>query len=210
MKGLDMWHGKIFCFSALLTALFSSGTATAQEPDIDCESAKRYLVEQYDRSDPATNEKYYEIWSSAQCVRARENAELHVDPDIASNEQFIRSLSQDYDARLAQLPAICQSIVDNRWSQASEKFRLQQKKSELLASCIRNRQHSVRAEYLNRLNKEAAAQFVEKQRLNREQIAADEAADAMRRAEYEKKMEQWRDAVKRCEAGDVRYCSSGL
>ena len=172
MKGLNMWHGKIFCFSALLTALFSSGTATAQEPDIDCESAKRYLVEQYDRSDPATNEKYYEIWSSAQCVRARENAELHVDPDIASNEQFIRSLSQDYDARLAQLPVICQSIVDNRWSQA--------------------------------------AQFVEKQRLNREQIAADEAADAMRRAEYEKKMEKWRDAVKRCEAGDVRYCSSGL
>jgi hypothetical protein len=205
-----MWHGRLFFFGALLVAIFSSGTAAAQEPGIDCETAKRYLVEQYDRYNPANNEKYYEIWSSAQCAQSRKNAELDVDSDIESNEKFIRGLSRDYDARLAELPAICQSIVDKRWADASETFRSQQKKSELLSSCILNQRHFVRAEYLNRLNNEAEAQFVEKQRLNREQIAADKAADAKRRADYEMKMEKWRDAVKRCKAGDLRYCSSEL
>lgn len=204
-----MLQRKTFFISAFLVALLFNGTAMAQEPDLDCEGAKQYLVEQYSRSDPENNEKYYKIWSSAQCAQSRKNAELYVDSEIESNEQFIRSLSSDYDARLARIPAICAPIVEKRWSESSEKFRSQQKKPELLTSCIRNQSHSLRAEYLNRLNEEAAAQYNEKQRLNREQIAADNRAEAERKAAYEMKMEEWRDAVKRCKAGQIQYCSSG-
>tara|TARA_R110001606_G_scaffold74168_2_gene171747 strand:+ start:1299 stop:1916 length:618 start_codon:yes stop_codon:yes gene_type:complete len=200
---------KIFFLSAVLAALLCNGTAMAQETNPDCESAKQFLVEQYSRSDPQNNQKYYKIWSSPQCVEHRKNAELYVDSEIQSNERLIRSLSQDYDARLAKLPAICEPIVEKRWSESSQKFKMQQKKAELLTSCVRNQSHSLRAEYLNRLNEESEAQFVERQRLNREQIAADNRAEAERRADYERKMEEWRDAVKRCKAGQIQYCSSG-
>lgn len=209
MKGLDMLQRKIFFISALWAGLFFNGTAMAQETNADCDGAKQYLAEQYSRSDPENNEKYYKIWSSAQCVNYRKKAELSVDSAIAGNEQFIRSLSQDYDARLATIPAICKPIVEKRWSEASEKFRSEQKKPELLTSCIRNQSHALRAEYLNRLNEESEAQFLEKQRLNLEQIAADKKADTERKAAYEMKMEEWRDAVKRCNAGDIQYCSPG-
>lgn len=188
---------KILLISGLLALLSYNGAAVAQESGAGCEVAKQYLVEQYSRSDPEKNEKYYNIWSSPECVQYRKNAELDVDSDIRSNEQLIRSLSQDYDTRLAEIPGICGPIVEKRWSESSDKFRQQQKKTELLSSCIRNQSHSLRAEYLNRMNEEAEAQFVEKQRLNLEQVAA-----------YEMKMEEWRDAVKRCKAGEIRYCSS--
>ncbi|AMO72652.1 hypothetical protein AZE99_13035 [Sphingorhabdus sp. M41] len=190
-------------------ALFFSGAAMAQDTDADCAAAKQYLAEQYSRSDPENNEKYYKIWSSEQCVNSRKQAELHVDSAIAENEQFIRSLSSDYDTRLAEIPAICRPIVEKRWAGASEKFRAKQKKPELLISCIRNRSHALRAEYLNRLNEQSEAQFLEQQRLNREQIAADKKADAERKAAYEMKMEEWRDAVKRCKAGEIRFCAPG-
>lgn len=203
-----MLQGKLFFINALLMLLFFNGTALAQETKGDCEAAKQYLIEQYSRTNPENNEKYYKIWASPECVNHRKNAELSVDADIESNEQFIRSLSSDYDTRLAQIPALCEPIVDQRWAAASEKFRSQQKKSELLTACIRNQSHSLRAEYLNRLNAESAAQHAEKLRLNQEQIAADKQAYAERQAAYEMKMEQWRDAVKRCEAGQLQYCSS--
>jgi len=203
-----MLQGKIFFINALLVVLFFNGNAMAQEPNAACERAKQYLVDQYSRSDPENNEIQYKIWASPECVAYRKSAELSVDSDIASNERFIRSLSSDYDTRLVQIPAICEPIVDQRWAASSEKFRSQQKKSELLTACIRNQSHSLRAEYLNRLNEESAAQYTEKLRLNQEQIAADKQAYAEREAAYEMKMEQWRDAVRRCEAGQLRYCSS--
>tara|TARA_R110000824_G_scaffold250748_3_gene439532 strand:+ start:706 stop:1323 length:618 start_codon:yes stop_codon:yes gene_type:complete len=197
----------IFCTSALSAILCFNGTAMAQEPSLDCEGAKQYLVQQYSRSDPANNEKYYNIWSSPQCVQARKNAELSVDPGIKSNEQLIRSRSQDYDTRLAKIPALCEPIVEKRWSGASEKFRAEQQKSELLTSCIRNQSHALRAEYLNRVNEQSEAQYAEKLKLNQQKIAADQKADADRQAAYEIKMDEWRDAVKRCNAGEIRYCS---
>jgi hypothetical protein len=195
--------------NAALAGLLFSGAAMAQEPNAECEAAKEYLVGQYSRTDPDNNEKYYQIWSSPECVQHRKDAELDVDSGIKSNEQLIRSLSEDYDARLAEIPAICGPIVEKRWSESSEKFKLQQKKTELLTSCIRNQSHSLRAEYLNRVNEESEAQFIEKKRLNLEQIAADKKAHDERNAAYEMKMEEWRDAVKRCNAGEIRYCSSG-
>tara|TARA_R110002020_G_scaffold6037_1_gene25311 strand:- start:11 stop:628 length:618 start_codon:yes stop_codon:yes gene_type:complete len=197
----------IFCTSALSAILCFHGTAMAQEPGLDCEGAKQYLVQQYSRSDPANNEKYYNIWSSPQCEQARKNAELSVDPGIESNEQLIRSRSPDYDTRLAKIPALCEPIVEKRWSGASEKFRAEQKKSELLTSCIRNQSHALRAEYLNRVNEQSEAQYAEKLKLNQQKIAADQKADADRQAAYEIKMDEWRDAVKRCNAGEIRYCS---
>ena len=200
---------KLIFTNSILAGLFFSGAAMAQEPNVGCEAAKKYLVEQYSRSDPENNEKYYQIWSSPECVQHRKNAELDVDSDIQSNEKLIRSLSTDYDARLVEIPAICGPIVEKRWSESSEKFRMQQKKTELLTSCVRNQSHSLRAEYLNRVNEEAEAQFIEKQRLNLEQITADKMADAERKAAYEMEMEEWRDAVKRCKAGEIQYCSSG-
>ena len=205
-----MLQGKIFFIGALLAALFLDGTALAQEPDPDCAAAKQYLLNEYSRTNPEENEKYYRIWSSAQCVQARKNAELQLDSVIESNEEFIRSLSQDYDARLAEIPAICKPIVDKRWSAASEKFRAEQNKAELLTSCIRNRSHALRTEYLHRLNEESAAQYAERLRLNEEQIAADRLAHAERRAAYERKMDEWREAVRRCNAGEIRYCSEPL
>lgn len=202
-----MLYRKIFFINALVMAVFCSGTAMAQEPGVNCEGAKQYLVGQYSRSDPENNEKYYQIWASPECENSRKKAELHVDPEIESNEQFIRSLTSDYDERLAKIPAICAPIVETRWSASSEKFRSQQNRSELLTACIRNQSHSLRAEYLNRLNADSATQYAEKLRLNQEQIAADQQAYAERQAAHEMKMEQWRDAVKRCEAGQISYCS---
>lgn len=202
-----MLQEKIFFIGALLAALLLDGTALAQESDPDCAAAKQYLLSEYSRTNPEENERHYRIWSSAQCVQARESAELHVDSAIESNQQLIRSLSQDYDARLAEIPAICQPIVDQRWSAASEKFRAEQNKSELLTSCIRNRSHALRTEYLNRLNEESAAQYAERLRLNEQMIAADQLAHAERRAAYEQKMDEWREAVRRCNAGEIRYCS---
>lgn len=205
-----MFPRKLILINSVLAALIFGGAAMAQTPEANCEAAKQYLVGQYARSDPENNEKYYNIWSSPECVQHRKNAELNVDSDIRANEELIRSRSEDYDARLAGIPAICGPIVEKRWSESSNKFRSQQKKSELLTSCIRNQSHSLRAEYLNRLNQEAEAQFIEKQRLNLEQIAADERAEADRKAAYELKMEEWRDAVRRCKAGEIRYCSAEL
>ncbi len=202
-----MVHGKIVFIGALLAALFLDGAALAQEPDPDCATAKQYLLHQYSRSTPDENEKYYRIWSSSKCVQARKNAELKVDSAIESNEQLIRSLSADYDARLAEIPGICRPIVDKRWSGASEKFRAEQNKSELLTSCIRNRSHALRTEYLHRLNEESAAQYAERVRLNEEMIAADQLAHAERRAAYDRKMDEWREAVRRCNAGEIRYCA---
>jgi len=202
-----MLQGKICFIGALLAALLVNGTARAQVADPDCETAKQYLLNEYSRSNPEENEKFYRIWSSQQCVQARQTAELQVDPAIESNEQLIRSLSEDYDARLAEVPAICKPIVDKRWSGASEKFRAEQNKSELLTSCIRNRSHALRTEYLNRLNQESAAQYAERLRLNEQTIAADREAHAERRAAYERKMDEWREAVRRCNAGEIRYCS---
>lgn len=202
-----MLQGKSFFIGALQAVLFFAGTAKAQEPNPDCEAAKQYLVGQYSRTSPDANEKYYQIWSSPSCVQARKNAELSVDAQIESNERLIRSRSPDYDAQLAKIPALCRPIVDQRWSEASEKFRAEQNKSELLTSCIRNRSHALRAQYLNRLNEDSEAQYAEKLRLNEEQIAAAEVAAAERRAAYERKMDQWREAVRRCNAGEIRYCS---
>ena len=204
-----MLHGKIFFAAALLLLLFLNGTAMAQQPDADCERAKQYLVTQYSRTNPEENEKYYQIWSSPQCVQARKSAELYVDPQIESNERLIRSQVPDYDRELARIPAICGPIVEKRWSEASEKFRSEQKKSELLTACIRNRSQSLRIEYLHRLNQQSAEQFLEKQRQNRQQIAAAKQAHAERQAAYELKMQEWRDAVNRCKAGEIRYCSPG-
>lgn len=203
-----MLQGKLFIMAALLAALLFTGPAFAQEPNADCERAKQYLFEQYNRVEPENNERYYNIWASPECVNYRRKAELSVDAEIASNEELIRSRNSDYDMRLAQIPALCEPIVDQRWAAASEKFRSQQNKSELLAACIRNQSHSLRGEYLNRVNEESAAQYAEKLRLNQEQIAADEQAYGERQSAYEMKMEQWRDAVKRCEAGQFQYCSS--
>lgn len=202
-----MLYGKLFLINALLAILFFSGTAVAQEPEADCERAKQYLVDQYSRSDPGNNEKYYQIWASAECANYRKNAELSVDAEIESNEQLIRSVSSDYDTRLAQIPALCEPIVNQRWASSSEKFRAQQNEAELLTACIRNQSHSLRAEYLNRLNEESAAQYAERLRLNEEQVAADRQAFAERQSAYDKKMDEWRDAVRRCEAGQVSYCS---
>ncbi len=199
---------KSFFIGALLAGLLFDGAAMAQNPNPDCEAAKQYLVRQYSRTNPETNEKYYQIWSSPQCVQARKNAELSVDPQIESNERLIRSRYTDYDTELAKIPGTCQPIVDRRWAEASEKFRAEQKKSELLTACIRNRSHALRAEYLNRLNEESEAQYAERQRLNEETIAANQLAEAERRAAYERKMEEWREAVRRCNAGEVRYCSN--
>ena len=203
-----MLHGKVFFIGALLAALFFDGAAMAQESNPDCEGAKQYLVHQYSRLNPAENEKYYQIWASSQCVQDRKNAELNVDPAIASNEQFIRSITEDYDARLANIPAICKSVVEKRWSAASSQFRAEQKKSELVTSCIRNRSHALRGEFLHRLNEQSAAQHAENLRLNEEKIAADRIAEAERQAEYERKMDEWREAVERCNAGEIRYCSA--
>lgn len=202
-----MLQGKMVFIGALLAVLFFDSAAMAQESNADCEAAKQYLVGKYSRTNPDTNEKYYQIWSSPQCVQARKNAELYVDPQIESNEQFIRSRTPDYDRQLAEIPAICQPIVDRRWSGASEKFRAEQKKSELLTSCIRNRSHALRAEYLNRLNEESEAEHAEQLRLNEEKIAANQRAEAESRAAYERKIEEWREAVRRCNAGEIQYCS---
>ena len=202
-----MLQGKMVFIGALLAVLLFDGAAMAQESSADCEAAKQYLVGQYSRTNPETNEKYYQIWSSPQCVQARKNAELYVDPEIESNERLIRSRSPDYDARLAEIPGICRPIVEKRWSAASEKFKAEQKKSELLISCIRNRSHALRAEYLNRLNEESEAEHAERLRLNEEQIAADQLAEAESRAAYERKMEEWREAVRRCNAGEIQYCA---
>jgi len=194
-----MLQEKIFFIGALLAALFLDGTALAQEPGPDCAAAKQYLLNEYSRTHPEENEKYYRIWSSPVCAQARKKAELQVDSAIESNQQLIRSQSADYDERLAEIPALCKSIVDRRWSAASETFRAEQKKDELLTSCIRNRSHALRTEYLHRLNEESAAQYAERLRLNE--------AHAERRAAYERKMEEWREAVRRCNAGEIRYCS---
>ena len=40
----------------------------------------------------------------------------------------------------------------------------------------------------------------------RKDHAQDLAAYHAERAEYERRMEQWREAVRRCRAGDYRYC----
>ena len=207
-KGRDMLPRKSFFVGALVTGLLFDGAAIAQNPNPDCEAAKQYLVQQYSRTSPETNEKYYQIWSSPQCVQARKNGELSVDPQIESNERLIRSRYPDYDTQLAEIPATCQLIVDRRWAGASEKFRAEQEKSELLTACIRNRSHALRAEYLNRLNEESEAQYADSRRLNEETVAANQLAEAERRAAYERKMEEWREAVRRCNAGEVRYCSN--
>lgn len=180
---MTYWKFILLAFPAFL----NSGPAFAQTNYEACDKAKKKLAELKDSSGRYASHQsfldhqrqqdyYFKIWDSDRCKNYRKPRELNVDEKIRQNRELVELEGFSFAAALPEMRRSCVKRVETRWQSATQKFRRQQKKSELIESCVTNLRDAKMLELLHIRNKKVAisnARNVAKDKKNISQYNSD-------------------------------------
>ncbi|TXC74092.1 hypothetical protein FSZ31_05080 [Sphingorhabdus soli] len=187
-----------------------------------CEQAKNWLVETEGRGgDTADNQKQYGIWSSPACVAHRRPRQLDVTPQMRKTIAMLKENGIDIEARMPAKVAECRAKAPGALLALPASERATMTVDEVAATCVLNARTDLYAEALNELNADRQSQYARKEaeyeRLKQERddklaenarIEKEQAEKlAAYKADYERKMEEWRTAVALCKKGKREYCA---
>ena len=216
---MRIFRGTVF-FLAFATPL--AGAAFAQSSgDTGSASGEDYSFAQCDaaRSELAAMETPQErnsarakalldIYASDRCQAIMaERAQLaSADPGMDSMLQMLREEGIKIDSRLDSVARACRRNVDPALSG--------EEREESVRDCTAEQQMIAYTEAINEMNaNRQAASEEEKARYEAELAAVErrnreiEAEAVANQADYERRMEEWREAVRRCEQGEDEYCA---
>ena len=180
--------------------VYPDGPFTVQ----DCRNASRriasYNTMQERNSDAAKIQLH--IYQSGECAewRARRSAELSAEPGIAQMEALLESRGIDLSQRVSEARARCESAAPE---------------GPARTSCIANARQAAYSAAIIDLQNDTAAQYNRDMAAYREKVAEVEqrkrdiaAKAAADKAAHERRMAEWRRAVRLCNEGQHEYCQA--
>jgi len=189
----------------------ASVAADAASPQ-QCEAAQQRLTELQSQEDVLWSSQteaadLYRIWSSPICVSARRGAS-NIKQELASAMLLLATNGTDLEAELQSETAKCDRAAAAKWNSETAYFKRQHSKTDLAATCMLNMRLTLFGKAMSQLNQSNAESYADAQtayeaaqQARLDQIAADKAAYAAERAEWERRS-------KLCLQGKRKYCAA--
>ncbi len=165
-------------------------------------------------------DNYYRIWNSDNCKKKRNDSYVNTIYQFNEIEKALEKSGIDYKKNLPTERSNCIRESQLQWQKGDAKFKSTNKPQELFSTCILNKRYTLFSEALNELNSQERNRFLKEKEAfdikNNKHLAALEEykieQDMINQKNkdaqiaYEKSIKIWKEQVRRCLDGDLKYC----